>query len=81
MAEERKEDPYGIIPANNNTNPDGDADIAPWQKLDKVVLSIAGLIGRQLAGEHFEALQGANDNKTPTPEAEGRKQDIAPEQD
>jgi hypothetical protein len=77
----QEEDPDGINPANNNTNPDGDADIAPRQKLDKVVLSIAGLIGRQLAREHYEALQAANNNKAPTREAEGRKQDIASEQD
>jgi len=72
---------------NDNQRPgpeggkDADADIAPWQKLDKVVLSIAGLIGRQLAREHIEALRAANDNKAPTGEAEGRKQNGEPEQD
>ena len=36
------------------------------ERLDKVVLTIARLIGRQIAREHFEALQAANDNKRPT---------------
>lgn len=59
------EEPDKIVPANDNTNPDGNADTTPWQKLDKVVLSIAGLIGRQIAREHFEAARAANDNKPP----------------
>jgi hypothetical protein len=33
--------------------------------VDAVVLSIARLIGRQIAREHFEALQAANDNQPP----------------
>lgn len=56
-------------PANDNRPPDGqetgrEAD-AP-DRLDAVVLSIARLIGRQIAREHFEALQAANDNAPPT---------------
>jgi len=56
-------------PANDNHPPDGqeagrEAD-AP-DRLDAVVLSIARLIGRQIAREHFEALQAANDNAPPT---------------
>lgn len=51
-------------PANDNDAPgakpgtEGDAA----QRLDAVVLSIARLIGRQLAREHFEVLKAANDN-------------------
>ncbi len=56
-------------PANDNRPPDGqdagnDADAA--EQLDAVVLTIARLIGRQIAREHFEALRAANDNKPPT---------------
>ncbi|WP_265518718.1 hypothetical protein [Nitratireductor luteus] len=62
-------------PANDNHRPaqedDEDADIAPWQRVDRVVLSIARLIGRDLAREHFEALQAANDNRRPAEEAKG----------
>ncbi|WP_265516907.1 hypothetical protein [Nitratireductor luteus] len=62
-------------PANDNCEPEHanveDADIAPWQRVDRVVLSIARLIGRQIAREHFEALQAANDNRRPAEEAEG----------
>ncbi|CAH2396126.1 hypothetical protein [Mesorhizobium escarrei] len=49
-------------PANDNQNA-GFADVAVRDKLDKVVLSIARLIGRQIAREHFEAQQAANDNR------------------
>lgn len=54
---------------------DEDADIAPWQRVDKAVLSIAGLIGRRMAREHFEALQQAqaNDNASPARVKEGRE--------
>ena len=81
MPEETDNRPETIIPANDNRQPgpergkDADADIAPWQKLDKAVLSLARLIGRQIAREQFEALQAVNDNKAPAGEAEGRKQD------
>ncbi|MFD1943772.1 hypothetical protein [Paradevosia shaoguanensis] len=56
-------------PANDNRPPDGrDAghEAGAAERLDKVVLSIARLIGRQIAQEHFEALQAANDNAPPT---------------
>lgn len=52
-------------PANDNYHRqalDDDSDIPPWQRLDKVVLSIARLIGRQMAREDFELLRAANDN-------------------
>lgn len=57
----------GKIPANDN-RPDKEAedgeDIAPSQRLDRVVLDIARLIGRQMAREDFERLRAttANDN-------------------
>lgn len=69
MPDETDNGPENIVPANDSHRPstegreDADADIAPWQKLDKVVLSIAHLIGRQIAREQFEALLAANDNR------------------
>ncbi|WP_288806429.1 hypothetical protein [uncultured Novosphingobium sp.] len=61
-------------PANDNRPPDGqdagnEADAS--ERLDKVVLTIARLIGRQIAREHFEALQAANDNQRPAGDASG----------
>lgn len=58
-------------PANDNRPPNGkdagrEADTS--ERLDAVVLSIARLIGRQIAREHFEALRAANDNTPPTRE-------------
>ncbi len=56
--------------ANDNGPPDGDAGSESGNnaaaRLDAVVLTIARLIGRQIAREHFEALQAANDNTSPT---------------
>lgn len=53
--------------ANDNRPPGGQAvgnegDVS--ERLDRVVLTIARLIVRQIAREHFEALQAAN-NSTP----------------
>lgn len=64
MAEDKHTGPETIVPGNDNTPPNGDADIAPWQRLDRVVFDIARLIGRQMAREDFERLRAAtaNDN-------------------
>ncbi len=59
-------------PANDNYHRqalDDDSDIPPWQRLDKVVLSIARLIGKQMAREDFERLRAANDNDPGRPKA------------
>lgn len=63
-------------PANDNRPPDGkdaqqEADAS--ERVDAVVLTIARLIGRQIAREHFEALQAANDNVPPTRDEPGGK--------
>ena len=52
-------------PANDNRPPDGQGAVdnaGASERVDKVVLTIARLIGRRMAREHFEALQAANDN-------------------
>lgn len=50
---------------NSERPPDDGDDIAPWQKLDRVVLSIARIIGKRMAQENFERLKAsvANDNQ------------------
>lgn len=63
-------------PANDNHPPDGQdarqaADASA--RVDKVVLTIARLIGRQMAREHFEALQAANDNQPPMPRVDAQE--------
>lgn len=62
MDEDTEPEPDGIIPANDNQAPDGQDDETRWQ-LDQVVLTIARLIGRRIAREHFAALSAANDNR------------------
>jgi hypothetical protein len=53
--------------ANDNNAPDGEGGVTgeAAERVDAVVFSIARLIGRQLAREHFEALRAANDNDEP----------------
>jgi len=63
MAEDTEQEPVGNAPANDNESPNGDADIASWERVDRVVLSIARLIGRRIAREQFGALCAANDNR------------------
>lgn len=77
MAIDRSDNGGNRGPANDNRPPNGqDAghEVDASERLDKVVLTIACLIGRQIAREHFEALQAANDNASPTrdePDGEG----------
>lgn len=63
MDEDTEPEPDGIIPANDNQAPDGQDDETRRQ-LDQVVLTIARLIGRRIAREHFAALTAANDNRS-----------------
>lgn len=52
-------------PANDNPAPHGqESEGKAPGKLDAAVLSIARMIGRQMAREHFDALQAANDNRS-----------------
>ncbi|MNL32710.1 hypothetical protein D3C87_1545800 [compost metagenome] len=53
-------------PANDNPAPDGPANSGKTDasaKLNAAVISIARLIGRQMAQDDFAALQAANDNR------------------
>ena len=53
----------GVLSLNDNRSPDGKPAVTSQEKLDRVVLSIARLIGRRIAREHFEARHAANDNR------------------
>lgn len=65
MTSDRKGDD-GQEPANDNCSPDGKNagnELHLSERVDKVVLSIARLIGKQMAREDFEqAMRAANDN-------------------
>ncbi|MFV0336310.1 MAG: hypothetical protein ACK5JR_19845 [Tropicimonas sp.] len=54
--------------AANDNRPPGEDEAIPdtFRQLDAVVLTIARLIGRSMAREGFEALQGENDNNKPS---------------
>ncbi len=57
--EDRAADDTPPPAANDNGN--GDAQV----RIDAAVLTIARLIGRQMAREAFERLKAANDNEPP----------------
>jgi hypothetical protein len=72
--DDTKPEPDDIAPAGVNRRTDGEAQTAPSLRLANVILSLARLIGRQIAREQFEALQAANDNR-PRLVAEAEQQD------
>ncbi len=78
MAEETRTGPKTLVPANDNgdlASPEGCPKNMAAAKLDRVVLDVARLIGRQLAREAFDAGVAANDNRSGRREGEGREQD------
>ena len=81
MAEETRTGPKTLVPANDNgdpVSPEGRPENMAAAKLDRVVLGIARLIGRQLAREAFEVGLAANDNRPGHREGEGRGPDGKP---
>ncbi|WP_146767927.1 hypothetical protein [Mesorhizobium atlanticum] len=82
MAEETRTGPQVLVPANDNgdlVNREGCSELAAAARLDRVVLDIAQLIGRQLAREAFEAGVVANDNRPVLREGEGEGEGRGPE--
>ncbi|TIV60723.1 hypothetical protein [Mesorhizobium sp.] len=58
MAEETSTGPQAFVPANDNgdlVSPEDRPELTALAKVDRVVLDIARMIGRQLAREAFEA--------------------------
>lgn len=49
-------------PGNDSASHDYRADMSARDMVERAVLSIARLLGRRAAREHFEELQAANDN-------------------
>lgn len=81
MAEETRTGPQALVPANDNgdlASPEGCPKNVTAAKLDRIVLDIARLIGRQLAREAFEAGQAANDNRPGRRKGESRGPDGEP---
>ncbi|MFT4134724.1 hypothetical protein [Labrys sp. (in: a-proteobacteria)] len=82
MAEETKTGPTPSAPSNDNSSLAGSnragEDSGP-AKLDRIVLDIARVVGRQLAREAFEKHQAANDNRPGRRKEKGRgKKDDPP---
>jgi hypothetical protein len=62
MADDTEPKPVSFIPANGNQGRD-ERDRQTRQQMDRVILTIARLIGRRIAREQFAALSAANDNR------------------
>ena len=69
MADET-EQPVSFVPANDNQGRD-EPDRRTRQQVDRVVLTIARLIGRRIAREQFAALSTPNDNGPQTVQEDG----------
>lgn len=81
MKEVTRTGPQELVPANDNTHhasPEERPELTAAAKLDRVVLDIARLIGRQMARQAFEAGLAANDNRPGRREGEGREPDGKP---
>jgi hypothetical protein len=63
MIEDEKRAADDTPPPAANDNGNGDARV----RIDAAALTIARLIGRQIAREEFERLNAANDNRRPIP--------------
>jgi hypothetical protein len=55
-------------PPNDNIGPHGEPDaeepsVQTWQKIDRVALTLARIIGRRMAQKDFAARVAANDNR------------------
>ncbi|MBZ9799564.1 hypothetical protein [Mesorhizobium sp. ES1-4] len=81
MAEETRTGLKALVPANDNgdlVSPEDRPELTAAAKVDRAVLDIARLIGRQLAREASEARLAANDNRPGRREGEGRAPDGKP---
>ena len=61
MADDTESWPDDIIPANNNEGPESGPEREAWKRVDRVALTLAGIIGRRMAREDFEAPVAAKD--------------------
>ncbi len=62
MADDAEPEPVSFVTTNDNQGRD-ERDRKTRQNVDRVVLTIARLIGRRIAREQFAALSALNDNK------------------
>ncbi|MGX9143233.1 hypothetical protein [Mesorhizobium sp. 128a] len=81
MAEEIRTGPESSVPVNDNgdlIDAEDRHENVTAARLDRVVLDIARLIGRQLARDAFEVGQVANDNRPGRQKEDGRGPDGEP---
>ena len=56
-------EPERFKPANDNNGPHGEPDAETWDKIDRVALTLARIIGRRMAREDYAARVAANNNR------------------
>ncbi|TPK87269.1 hypothetical protein FJ936_07985 [Mesorhizobium sp. B2-4-13] len=81
MKEVTRTGPQALVPANDNADhaiPEERPELTVAARVDRVVLDVARLIGRQLAREAFDAGVAANDNRPGRREGESRGPDGKP---
>jgi hypothetical protein len=66
MADGAKSEPDGAAPVDDNRGPENELDAETWKRVDRVVLTIARLIGRRIAREDFEAHSATHNNLAKT---------------
>ncbi len=70
MADDSESEPVSFEPANDNQGRD-EVDRQRRQQVDRVVRTIARLIGRRIAREQFAALGAPNDNRPQVVQEDG----------
>ena len=59
MENESDTEPGRIVPANGNNDASDQPDAGTWQRADRAALTLARIIDRRVAREHFERLHYA----------------------
>jgi len=60
------------VAANDNPGSRAGPGVGPEARIDAAVMRLARLLGRQIAREHFQQSEAANDNAPPEKEAHDR---------
>lgn len=68
------EQPVSLVPANDNRGRD-EGDRQTRREVDRMVLTIARLIGRRIAREQFAALSAVNDSRPQDAQEDGAGQE------
>ncbi|MGN8115364.1 hypothetical protein [Labrys sp. 22185] len=63
MGDDTEARPERFTLANDDNGSHEEPNAETWRRIDKVALTLAGIIGRRMAREDFAARTAANDNR------------------